>query len=327
MTLSTPTGAGNVTTASAGVASSVTLTKPSNTADGDVLVAALYWRNSAGTPAPPSGWAQIGPLNTTFETFGLYAKAIPSAAAETATDYAFPVTGTGSQRVAGIMFRVLGGNLTTIQDAFGSLAPYTGTASVVLPEVTAATSYTLLVAYGINNAGATTSTFTAPGGMTTIGTVTADNGSTSTIWVGTQVLSAAGATGTRTPTISPAASNSGGFMVTLRGVPALTSQPDLGPDRTVESRAAVTLTASIGGTPTTWNWAQTAGPTVTLSGTGSSRTFTAPATYDGATLTFTAVASDGSSTSPAGSVNVDVRAHQWWVNRTGTWQPFAMSII
>lgn len=329
MTLSTPTGAGNVTTASAGVASSVTLTKPSNTADGDLLVAALYWRNSAGTPAPPSGWSQIGPLNTVNETFALYAKPIPSAAAEVATSYDWPVTGTGSQRVAGIMFRVLGANLSAIQDSFGSLAAYTGTTSTVLPGLTANTGYTLLIAYAINNAAiSTTALFTAPGGMTTVGQVSADNGGAiSTIWVGTEVRSAAGATGTRTPTISPTAQNSGGFMVAVTGIPALTSAPNLGPDVTVESRSTVTLTASINGSPSTWNWAQTAGTHVTLSGTGSARTFTTPATIDGDTLTFTATASDGSTTSPSGSVNVDVRAHQLWVNRGGTWQPFSLTML
>lgn len=326
MALSTPTGAGNVTTASSGAGSTITLTKPSNIANGDLLVAALYWRNASGTPTPPSGWSLLGVLNTTFETFGLYAKPIPTASGEPA-DYAWSIN-TGTQRIAGVMCRVLGANLSAVQDSYGSLAAYTGTTSVVLPAVTTVAADTLLVGYAINNANTTgtPSAFTGPGSMTTVGTVSADNGTsaTSSIWVGSQVLSAAGATGTRTATMSPAAANSGGIMVAITGIPAATSPPDLGPARTVNSQDSVTVTASITGTVSAWAWSQTAGPTVTLSGSGASRSFTAPATMDGAAITLQAIATIGGVDSPAGSVTVSVRAHQWWVKRSGGWQPFGV---
>ncbi len=61
--------------------------------------------------------------------------------------------------------------------------------------------------------------------------------------------------------------------------------------------ATVTLTAipsDPDGTTPTVSWVQTLGsPTVTLSGTGNSRTFEAPATRSGTTLTFEATADDG----------------------------------
>lgn len=41
----------------------------------------------------------------------------------------------------------------------------------------------------------------------------------------------------------------------------------------------VTLTATASNSPTAWSWTQVSGPTVTLSGSGASRTFTAPAFY------------------------------------------------
>jgi hypothetical protein len=325
MTLSAPTGAGNVNYVTNAFGSSITLTKPSSIADGDLLVAALYWRNANGTPTVPTSWVLLGTLNTTYETFGLYAKPIPTASGEPA-DYTWTIN-TGTQRTLGIIFRVLGANLSAIQDSAGSLAAYTGTASVVLPQVTTVAADTLLVGYGIAN-GVTTGAppvFTGPGSMTTMESRSADNGTsaTSAIWVGTQVLSAAGATGTRTATMSPAASNSGGIMVALTGIPASTDPPDLGPARTVESQATVTITGSITGTPDSWTWTQVAGTTVSLSGSGGSRSFTAPATINGETITIQAYATFGASDTPVGSVDINVRAHQWWVLRTGVWQPFA----
>jgi hypothetical protein len=327
--LSTPTGAGNVTTASSGAGSTITLTKPANIADGDLLVAALYWRNASGSPTAPAGWTLMGVPNTTYETFGLWSKPIPTAAGEPA-DYAWSTT-TGTQRIAGVMFRALGVNLSAVQDSYGSLAAYTGTASVVLPAVTTIAADTLLVGYAINNGVVTgsPSAFTGPGSMTTLGSVSADNGTsaTSAIWVGSQVLSAAGATGTRTVTMSPSAANSGGIMVALTGIPAATSPPDLGPPQTVNSQATVTINATITGTVTAWVWTQTDGPTVTLSGSGASRNFPAPETVDGTSVTVEAVATIGGVDSPAGSVVISVRAHQWWVQRTGVWQPFENPVI
>lgn len=325
MALSTPTGAGNVTYATSGAGSTITLSKPTNTADGDLLVAACYWRNASGTPTPPSGWTLLGVLNTTYETFGMWYKAVPTASAETATTYDFAIS-TGTQRIVGIMFRVIGVNLSAIQDSYGSLAAYTGTASVVLPQVTTSAADTLLIGYAINNANTTgtPSAFTGPGSMTTIESRTSDNGTsaTSTIWVGTQVLAAAGATGTRTATMSPAAANSGGIMVALTGIPSATSPPDLGPARSVNSQDTVTVTASITGTVSAWAWTQTGGPTVTLTGSGASRSFTAPATADGTAITLQAIATIGGVDSPAGTVTITVRAHSIWVKRSTGWEPF-----
>lgn len=66
----------------------------------------------------------------------------------------------------------------------------------------------------------------------------------------------------------------------------------------VEPWATVTLSATAtdpDGTTPTVTWAQTAGsPAVSLAGSGSTRTFEAPGTVPGTTLTFTATASDGS---------------------------------
>lgn len=99
--------------------------------------------------------------------------------------------------------------------------------------------------------------------------------------------------------------------------------PDAGDDVTAESRAAVTLTATIGGSVSAWSWTQTAGPAVSLSGSGATRSFTAPALLAGAVLEFAVTATIGGVVSPPGAVAVTVLPHQWWVLDGGVWTPLA----
>lgn len=210
------TGAGNVTTVTNAASASGVVNKPANVADGDLFVCAGYFRNSAGTITTDSGWSQLGPLNQTNETFGLWSKPIPSAAAESATSYTFS-SSAGSGRLMLSLFRVTGADLTSPQDSAGALALYTGTTSVSLPAVTTAAASTLLLGMAINNTTVnTTSVFTADGAMTEVTQLTISTGAaTSSIQVAQQALSSSGSTGTRTPAISPAAANSGGFMVAV----------------------------------------------------------------------------------------------------------------
>ena len=128
------------------------------------------------------------------------------------------------------------------------------------------------------------------------------------------------------PTISPTASNSGGFMVTVTGIPAATDPPDLGPPRTVNSQDPVTVTATISGTVTAWTWT-VAPPTLPLTGSGNSRSFTAPSSINGATIRLTAVATIGGVDTPQGAVNITVRAHAWRVKRPTAWRVFLEPVI
>lgn len=88
------------------------------------------------------------------------------------------------------------------------------------------------------------------------------------------------------------------------------SVPDLGASQAVESLSTVNLTATVSGSPSAWAWTQTAGPAVTLSGSGASRSFTAPATVDGVLITIQAVATISGVDTPPGTVDISVRAHQ-----------------
>lgn len=85
-----------------------------------------------------------------------------------------------------------------------------------------------------------------------------------------------------------------------------------GPDQTgVEPWSTVTLDGSGSSDPdgsiASYAWSQTAGPAVTLSGTGATRTFAAPGTLAGATLTFSLTVTDNAgATSTADTVTVTV---------------------
>lgn len=212
------TGAGNVTTwtSTSAASTGTNLTKPGNTADGDLLVAALYFRNASGTITPPSGWTQLGNVHTTGETFTFYAKPIPSAAAETATSYNFS-TSAGSGRLLAAVIRVTGANLSAFEDARGATSGITGTASVVMAAVSTTQPDTLLLSIEINNTTVgTVSAITADAAMSEVVEININTGTaTSSMEVDQQAISGTGSTGTRTATFSPAAANSAGMMVAI----------------------------------------------------------------------------------------------------------------
>jgi len=76
---------------------------------------------------------------------------------------------------------------------------------------------------------------------------------------------------------------------------------------------------STGAAPTSWNWTQTAGPTVTLSGSGANRTFVAPAMPDDVKLTFSLTATTGGVTSAADTVDIFVQNHNNFKAIGGSW--------
>lgn len=101
-------------------------------------------------------------------------------------------------------------------------------------------------------------------------------------------------------------------------VDAGNDQVDIRPFATVTLSA---LAADPDGTTPTVTWAQTSGsPSVTLSGSGSSRTFIAPATRSGYTLSFQATADDGSLTA-TDTVDVTVIPQAEWAVSSGAEVP------
>ncbi|WP_433329941.1 alkaline phosphatase D family protein [Spirillospora sp. CA-294931] len=210
------TGAGNVTTATAASAT-IVVPKPSNVADGDVLVAIVNHSITGATfDTVPAGWTQAALYNTVRAT-GIWTKPIPSAAAETATDYTWHATG-GSGRIGGLILRVTGADGTNPVDAVGA-GVGTGTSSIVAPQVTAVDDEALLIAaYSSYIASATPTTITKPAPMTNVGGWSTNGGASSstTFLACHETLAASGGTGTRTATVAPAGSGAAAIMITLK---------------------------------------------------------------------------------------------------------------
>jgi len=101
---------------------------------------------------------------------------------------------------------------------------------------------------------------------------------------------------------------------------------DAGADQSVEPFSTVTLTATgsdTDGTIASYAWTQTSGTGVTLSGTGASRTFTAPAAQSSQVLVFSVTCTDdGGATSSPDTVTVTVLpATEFYLSSGGVWQP------
>jgi len=218
------TGAGNLTSSAPSTnGTTITLTKPANIADNDMLVAIVTFQNANGTPSitAPSGWTQVSPAVgfSPLRPSGIYVLPVPSAAAVSAASWDWS-TNVSTGRRRGMLFRITGADLTTQPEATGTWADTSGTASVSLPGVTTTHTNTTLISmiYTQSAAGLGYSTFTPPAGMSTIATVnvTPDGLNNTDLWAGYEQLSAATVTGTRTVTWSPSSTSSGGCMIALR---------------------------------------------------------------------------------------------------------------
>jgi hypothetical protein len=218
-------GASDLTTYVSPVGQNVTsfsVNKPTNTADGDLLVAHITFQNANGTPSitPPSGWTRVGPAVgvTPLRPSGIYVLPVPSAASVSATSWLWS-TNVSAGRARGMIFRVTGADLSTPLDASGTWSPGDGTTSLVLPGVTPTSNGSMLLAIGFSQNAATTGypAYTPPGSMTTIATVNAtpDASANTALWAGYEIVSA-GSTGTRTVTFSPTVASSGGYMVAIK---------------------------------------------------------------------------------------------------------------
>lgn len=207
-------GTGNAVFTGVPNSATFTVAKPANVADGDLLVAVVATHKSAATwSTVPSGWTSIGPSQTTVGTSGCWYKAIPSAAAETATSYSWVASGTDRGAIG--VFRVTGARNSNPADASGAYVT-TGTTSIVAPAVTAVDPTALLIAvYVTNNATTTPSAVTPPGTLSEIGNASANPASSSYLEVSAQQLSAAGATGSRAATVSPTATSAAGALFTI----------------------------------------------------------------------------------------------------------------
>lgn len=103
-----------------------------------------------------------------------------------------------------------------------------------------------------------------------------------------------------------------------------------GADQTAEPWAAVTLAgtdADSDGTISSRSWSQVSGTSVTLAGSGASRTFEAPATVAGGTLVFRYSVTDNAGATTTDDVAVTVLPAAERILIGGSWQPSRLVIV
>jgi hypothetical protein len=199
------------------VTSSATLTanKPASLADKDLLIAVPYSRNTGTWTTVPAGWTELHSQNTVGH-LSVFAKPIPVAASETASNYTW--VNSSSNRGGIAIFRVTSAYPAIPLDATGT--PVTvGTATIVDPAVTAGKTDTLLLAVNVTSqTSSPAAAISPPASMTELAALTmpGTGSSLSYLEIAVQGLSAAGSTGTRTFTCSPTVDGAAaGLMLTL----------------------------------------------------------------------------------------------------------------
>lgn len=215
MAITVPTTAGDVTVASGGAVTTLTVTKPANTVDGDVLLVFANFRNASGTLTSPAGWTQLGPVSTANQTAQVFVKT----AASEPTSYAFS-TSASSGRAVVQCCRVLGANLSTAA-VIGAVSTPAAEAALTAPGITTTAANSGVFMFGTaQNAATTGVAFAAPSGWTLVSSATVNNGtSSSSSLIAFKATAAAGAvaapSSAMTSGTSPAASNDQGWLVAL----------------------------------------------------------------------------------------------------------------
>lgn len=209
-------GAGNSTYATTAGGATLTVGKPSNTTDGDLLVAYIYNQNTGATmTGVPTGWTLATSLST--RGGGIYTKPIPTASAETDTSYTWTLSASG--RLIVNIFRVTGADLTNPIDAAGTQGAEISSVTSY-PDGSITTNYASSLLLGFifwNNSSTTVTTVAQPGTMSAGDQIASPNTSnTSGTFIGYEGLSTIGATGDRTFTFSPAAVNGAGLLLAIK---------------------------------------------------------------------------------------------------------------
>lgn len=316
-------------------ATSVTVNKPANVVDGDLLMAVVYGRsNTAQYTGIPAGWTAVDPGGTRTTSVGwqtIFYKPLPSNAASEPSTYQW--SGGASGRHTAIIARVTGADLSNPIEAVGNDALAVGGTpqTLPMPAVTAVSSNALLFT-GENTqvtTGASPVDLTPPAGITKITTVTTTTSAqNNNLGASYKQLSASGSTGTLTFSATGTLQSGLGYGVAIKSASASNTPPtaNAGSDQTgVEPYATVTLNGSGSSDPdgsiASYSWTQTAGsPSVTLSGSGSNRTFTAPNILGGTTLTFGLTVTDNlGASSTQDTMTVTVLTATEAVRSGGAW--------
>lgn len=292
-----------------------TLSKPTGTAAGDVMLAFLEadGPNTAASWASrlPAGWTLLHEDTVSTSGFiGYPAVAIKVAGAAEPATYAFSF---GSQIGAGVIVSYSGVDTTTPVDASAQQINGTAGTSMGIPSVTTTRTDSLLVAAYFNRQ-TNGVTHTPPAGMTQR---ISQKGaySLSNFGIADVGIPAAGATGARTAT-SATADVSFGVAIALRSVdgvagggggtaPTITTQPQA---QSVTSGSTATFGVVAAGTaPLTYQWLRNG--TAISGATSASYTTSALTTADtGTTFSVTVTNASGSVTSSVATLTVSASA-------------------
>lgn len=233
-----------VSTANNGTGStSVTLSPPTGSVAGDVLVAYIATRGGSSTITSPAGWTSVtSAASSTALKGGVFTKAY------SASDTTYGFTLSASAKAAGIIVGYSGADVVSVADVANSQANASST-TMTAPSITTTQANTMLVGL---YASATSTTYTAGSSMTLRGqTASSGSGSASTkVTIGAQDITqaSAAATGTKTMAAS-AAAVSVGALVALRPAPVI-SQAGYRFFQNTDSTTASTAYAA-SGTPAT----------------------------------------------------------------------------
>lgn len=309
----------------------VSLTLPATVKGGDVALLRLAWNNggTGTTCTAPAGWTLIDSSSAGSASFASYFKVCAGAVGAASSDAGTTVTATLSTAKAWAA-SVDGYPGVNTANPIHSHAVRTESTSGVnhdTPAVTVSIGGAWIVSTIVERAA--TTTFTPPAGFVPRSFVSNVGQAGSPV-----TLDAVDSGGAVSPGSVTGGQWTGGSAATLNVVtstialaPAvganLAPTADAGQAQTVEPWAAVSLIGSgsdSDGTIMGYTWRQVSGPAVTLSGSGATRVFTAPALEAGATLVFgLIVTDDGGATSGEKTVTVTVLGATEFIAQGTSW--------
>ncbi len=204
---------GSITyTSASGNVTSFSLTKPAATRVTDVLVAQITIKGTGIAITPPAGWTQVFATSNGLTQYIYYKVATDSEPAS----YTWTISPARVVAAGLALYRGVTSNTAAIINASGAQTQGGVNGSITAPSITATVANTMLLAFF---AGASNTTITANSPLT--GQYSLNNGGTNVAdGAGYQLLTAAGATGTRTATVRKGAKLAGsgnavGQMVAL----------------------------------------------------------------------------------------------------------------
>lgn len=311
------------TAANSGTGTGTTMSVALPTIAGNGLGAVLVCVNSYSVtiPVAPAGWTQEGIVDagTNCRAF-LFTK--PTTTADSGATFSVTIDPTTTnRRWAVVALHVPGAGSV---DAAVTFSDTSEDAVLDVPAITPTVADALRLAIVGTNRAAATGATTAPAGWTEFADTETTHATPNWIgaWAGgVQLSGQAGVAQTATTgAYTGGGAKNSGWELTFAPTPAGTALAAIPPQVDVEPQETVTVTASPApgnSAPSTYNWRQVSGPTVTLSGTGGTRTFEAPSALNGTTVVLGVSGTTSGVTGPEQLASVTILPQLSWVRMAG----------